>query len=382
MTHHQKLDWQAERANFPACEKFVYYMGAANCPFSKPVYEAQRQILDLMHFEAHTSWEGLTKQMQELRARLARLFGGQALDWGFGANSSHNMNLLAAGLKARLGSLEVLSFDDEFPSSTIAWRHHGHQLRVLSHDQTGALSLDLIEAGLTQQTKVLVISHVQYSTGFRADLEALGKLLAERQILFVVNATQSLGVHPLNVERAHIDALVCSSHKWLGAGYGASLLYTSEKMRENLRWPMAGTTSFQDPSFKGDLVNPRPGTAFIELGAMPFMQLLGVDASTRELERLGVDNIQARVLELSEQLQRALKNAGVMLEFDRDQWPNDNRSQLIFAKVQKPDQVEAELRAKNILVNNRRGLIRIAVHFANNLADQEALIAALKAATK
>ena len=378
MTHHQKLDWQAERANFPACEKFVYYMGAANCPLSIPVYEAQHQILDLMHFEAHTSWEGVTQKAQELRGRLARLFGGNALDWGFGANSSHNMNLLAAGLKNKQGSLEVLSFDDEFPSSTIAWRHHQHQLRTLAHDAHGAISPDLIEAGLTKKTKVVVLSHVQYSTGFRADLEAIGKLLSERQILFVVNATQSLGVHPLNVDHSHIDALVCSSHKWLGAGYGASLLYTSERMRANLRWPMAGTTSFHDPAFKGDLLNPRPGTAFIELGAMPFMQLMGIEASTREIERLGPTNIQTRVLELSEHLQRALKNDNVALAFDRDEWPASNRSQLIFAKFNDPDQIEAKLRAKNILVNNRRGLIRIALHFANNQNDQEAILNSLR----
>lgn len=378
MTHQQTIDWELERARFPVCTRFAYYMSAANAPLSTSVYQAQREILDLMHFDAHITWDAVNQKGRELRASLATLYGGSEDDWGFGANTSHNMNLLSLALKEAMGPLEVLSFDDEFPSSTIPWKYHGHRLRKIAHQKNGKLEVDYILNALTPQTKVVVLSHVQYSTGYRADIESLGALLAEREIFFIINATQSLGIFPIDLKKAQASALVCSSHKWLGAGYGCSLLYTSETLRTQIKWPLAGTLSYNDPNFKGDLENPRPGTSFMELGALPFIQILGIHASVKDILRIGVDHLSKQALYNTEELCEMLLATGRELVFNRKAWVESERSQIIFIKDSDPAQTMLELRAKNILVNERAGRLRVSVNTFNNREDTLKLAGALK----
>ncbi len=377
MTHQQPIDWELERARFPTCTQFVYYMSAANAPLSTSVYQAQREVIDLMHFDAHITWDAVNLKGRELRADLATLYGGHEDDWGFGANTSHNMNLLSLGLKESMGSLEVLSFEDEFPSSTIPWKYHGHKLRKIAHQENGKLEVDYILSALRTQTKVVVLSHVQYSTGFLADIETLGAELARRDIFFVINATQSLGIFPLNLAKSQASALVCSSHKWLGAGYGCSLLYTSEAFRAQTKWPLAGTLSYNDPSFKGDLENPRPGTTFMELGALPFIQILGVHASVKDILRIGPEKIKERVLNSTDQLCSLLQENGRELLFKREAWNENERSQLLFIKDPSPNQTMLDLRAQKILVNERAGRLRVSVNRFNNLEDARHLTSAL-----
>lgn len=374
MTHQQSIDWELERANYPACTQFVYYMSSANAPLSKSVYEAQREVLDLMHFDAHITWDAVNQKGRELRENLAQLFGGVADDWGYGANTSHNMNLLSLGIRETHGEVEVLSFEDEFPSSTTPWKYHGHDLRKIPHEENGRLGVEYILSHLTSKTKVVVLSHIQYSTGFRSDIDSLGIELAKRDIFFIVNATQSLGIHPIDLKKCQASALVCSSHKWLGAGYGCSLLYTSEKFRAQIKWPLAGTLSFIDPSFKGDLENPRPGTPFMELGALPFMQILGVGASIKEIKRLGTHNISARALSNARELTSALYGAGHELIFDQRNWNESEQSQILFIKHPNPAEAMLALREKKILVNDRAGRLRVSVNSFNNRADLEKLI--------
>jgi len=378
MTHHQIIDWEHERGQYPVCKRFVYYMSSANAPLSKSVYRAQREVLDLLHEDAHTSWEGVNAKGMELRQDLATLYGGKAHDWGFGANTSHNMNLIALSLKNAFGPLNVLSFKDEFPSSTIPWEYHGHEVHKVDHQENGRLSLEYIIENLQANTKVVVLSHVQYSTGFRADIEGLGRELNRRGIFFIINATQSLGIHPINLAACKASALICSSHKWLGAGYGASLLYTSKEWRDQIRWPLAGTLSFQDPSFSGALINAREGTPFIELGAMPFMQLMGIAASVKEIMRLGAQNIQERALKNTKYLCHLLQENSIELIYNTELWQPQERSQIILLKFQNPAQVLLRLREQNILVNERANKLRVSVNSFNNQSDAAALVNALQ----
>ncbi len=378
MTHQQSIDWELERAKYPACTQFVYYMSAANAPLSTSVYQAQREVLDLMHFDAHITWDAVNQKGRELRENLAHLYGGTADDWGFGPNTSHNMNLLSLGIKERHGCVEVLSFEDEFPSSTIAWKYHGHDLRQIPHQENGKLEVEYILSHISAQTRAVVLSHVQYSTGYRADIESLGIELAKREIFFIVNATQSLGIHNIDLEKCRASALVCSSHKWLGAGYGCGLLYTNEGFRSQIKWPLAGTLSFNDPSFKGDLANPRPGTTFMELGALPFLQILGIAASIKDIRRIGVENLSQRALQNSWEMITELYQNSHSLIFDQRQWEEHERSQILFLSHQDPNQAMLSLREKKILVNERAGRLRVSVNSFNNRMDLDQLLTGLK----
>ena len=364
------VDWQKERSQFPCLEKFTYFISAARTPISTEVYEANKKVLDQLHTGAWTNWEKTSKSYHHIKNLLSELFGGKSEDWGLGANSSHNMNLIASFFENKG---DFLSFEDEFPSSTIPWLHQGFNLRKIPSLE-GRLPVEYILNNLRVDTQAVIISHVQFSTGFRTDLKSLGAALKERKIPLVVNATQSLGALPLNIEEMNISALVCSCHKWLGTGYGLSLLFLSPNLRKNKKFPHAGHRSYSDTELKGELINPTEGTSFMELGSSPLNQMMGLEISLLRVKRLGIESISKKILDLTESFERLVPMDKLLFK----KHSLSEKSGISYISHPRASQITTELEKNGILINERKGNLRVSNHFFNNEEDLQKLVLALK----
>src|SRR5262249_25679443 len=152
-------------------------------------------------------------------------------------------------------------------------------------------------AQIDDRTRMLVLSWVQYASGYRADLVRLGTACRERGVLFVVDAIQGLGALALDVEAAKIDIAAASSHKWLLGPEGTGLLYVSDRVVEKLRPVRSGWRSmrslFQWTEFALDFAE---GAKRFESGTLNVYGIHALGGSLELLQEAGMETIEKRVL--------------------------------------------------------------------------------------
>jgi selenocysteine lyase/cysteine desulfurase len=236
--------------------------------------------------------------------------------------------------------------------------------------------LSEIKKMLTPDIKILITSYVQYKTGFRQDLESLGNFCKENNLIFVVNATQALGIFPVDVKKYNIDFLMFTGLKWATAGYGIGGLYINKKWLEAKHFPFAGWRSVNEPekmdNFDLDLKNE---ASVIESGCPHFPNIFALGGALQLFNRIGPENITERVLYLNHFVKEKLSSLGIEVICQEE---DKHRSGILIAKIKNPKFVVGELSKKNIIVSARGEGVRISTSIFNNEEDIEKLVYALK----
>lgn len=368
----KRINWAAHRALFPSLKKYTFLNAAGGAPLARPVAAAGARYYAeaLAHGDAY--WPQWLERMEAARARLARFINADRKEVAFTLNTSHGMSLVAGALKGR-GT--VLTMEDEFPSSTLPWLNAGFKVKFVK-PENNIYTLENIAGRMTGDVKILVTSYVQYRTGFRQDLEALGKLCRKRGVIFVVNATQALGAMPVDVKKAGIDFMVFSCFKWTMAGYGAAGLYAAKKRLARLRFPEAGWRSVAAPEKMDNKAGlMKKEASAVEAGCLHFPSIFALGAALDLLGGIGIKNIQRRIYELNDYLAAGLKAAGLETTTPLERrW----RSGITIIKAGDPAAAVAKLEAMKIMTSARGAGIRIALHFYNDRRDIDRLMAGLK----
>jgi selenocysteine lyase/cysteine desulfurase len=365
-------DWKAARALFPSLKKYTFLNAAGGAPLARPVAAAGARYYEeaLAHGDAY--WEHWLERMEQARADLARFIGAAPEEVGFTINTSHGMSLVAGALKGR-GT--VLTMRDEFPSSTLAWLNAGYKVRFVE-PVNGEYPPERIEKAITPGVKILVTSYVEYRTGFRQDLAAVGRLCRRRGLTYVVNATQALGAMPVDVKKAGIDFMVFSCFKWTMAGYGAAGIFAAKKHLGAVKFQQAGWRSVPVPEeMDNEAVKMKKAASAVEAGCMHFPSIFALGASIKLLSGLGAANIQARILDLGDYL---VSELGAIGAATATPLRRACRSGITIIKCRNAAKAVEKLAAKGIMVSARGAGIRVAIHFYNDRNDIDKLIAALK----
>jgi cysteine desulfurase / selenocysteine lyase len=362
------VDWQKVRKEFPVCKKYVYLNPAGGSPVSKSAADEGKRFYDEMLEFGDTYWETWLERTEKVRNDLARFIGAGREEIGFTTNTSHGMNLVAHMLKNK-GT--VLTMRDEFPSSTFPWLNQGTKIKFVE-PVTYAYPIEAIKKTLTPDVKILVTSYVQYCIGFRQDLEALGNFCRENNLIFVVNATQALGIFPVDVKKCHIDFLVFTGLKWATAGYGIGGLYVDKKWLGQKNFPFAGWRSVQAPEKMDNLaLELKTEASVIESGCPHFPNIFALGGALNMFNRIGPKNVANRVIELNRLLEEKLNGLGIEVICQEE---NKHRSGILIAKVENPKKVVAKLFEKNIIVSARGEGLRVSASFFNNENDIEMFI--------
>lgn len=361
-------DWNELREDFPGLKDRVYLNAAAASVTPRWVREAVERYLVEMEEHGDDHWDLWLAQAEVVRERVARFIGAQADEIAFVTNSSEGMNIIA-DLVA--GDGPVLSDELEFPTVTLPFIHRGAQMQFVPAIE-GELRLEMFDEVHAPRAASIAVSHVQFSNGFRIDLEALGELKGRRPL--VVCASQSLGAFAIDVPAMKIDALACAGHKWLAAGYGAGFVYVN---RELLKRPphSLGWRSVKDPfAFNNRAGVPVAAARRYEYGCPSFAGIFALGAAVSYLDGIGKDRIQTRVLGLNTALTSALLHEG----FEILSPSGSGRSGETLVALENPGEVIEFLRARSIMVTQKPEGIRVSTHFYNNEEDIERLVAALK----
>src|SRR5207248_9218695 len=239
------MDWNEIRALFPAAQHYTYLNTAAAPPLSLLAAREGKRYYDEMADHGDVAWDSWLRQTEQIREKLASFVHADARSIAFTYSTSHGMNLIA-GILDHCG--DVLCPTDEFPSCTLPWLQQRYRVDFVSSRDRSVIDVDDLQRSIAAHTRVLVTSSVQFATGFRQDLAALGRLCRERNLIFVVDATQGMGVFPIDAVASGIDFLVFSGYKRAQAGYGVGGLYIGPRFLNLERFPGAGWMSVRDPA--------------------------------------------------------------------------------------------------------------------------------------
>lgn len=264
------------------------------------------------------------------REAAARLLGAEPADVALVGNTSEGIQTVADGLEWRPGD-EVVVFDGDFPANVHPWRRlrrHGVVLRWVPM-RGGGYDLEDVAAALGPATRLVAVSHVNFVTGFRIDLDEVCRLAHAVGALVCVDAVQSFGVLPLSVAITPVDFVAAAGHKWLCAPPGTGLLYCRPSRLELLtgaRFGWTGYTGGADVLHRGaghlhyDL-EPLPDARRFEGGMPNLLGLVGLAAALAELAEIGQAEVAARIEALTGRLREGLAERGyTVLSPGGDAW--------------------------------------------------------------
>lgn len=358
--------WQKLRKDFWIGRNGIYLDHAAGGPVARPVLEKIQTHQKEVAAHADFAWIKWVGQREEARRTVARFINADPEEITFVTSTSQGMNHIAA-LLASQG--KVLTNASEFPSSTLPWIWRKAKM-IWQKPAAGKIELSTMLSLLKPSVKTIVSSYVQYSTGFRQDLEAVGRLKGNRYL--VVNATQGFGALPVDVKKWHADFLCTNSYKWLMAGYGGGIFYIRKKWLAKFKPDFVGWRSMRDPeAMDNRRVDLKPDASRYELGCPPFPMILGVAAACNYLIQIGMKKIEERILELTDFAIAGLQKRGfeILSPLERKY-----RSGIVVVKVPEPEKIWKRLLHKKIYVSPRGGGLRLAPHFYNTFEEIETFV--------
>ncbi|MCU1267932.1 MAG: hypothetical protein JWM21_4250 [Acidobacteria bacterium] len=366
------INWEEIRQQFPVTEKVAYLNAAAAGPLARATMEAATSYYRQMTEAADQHWDEWLAQREEVRKQVAGFINAEPDEIGLTTNTSSGMNVIVDALEGRG---EVISCELEFPVSTICWMHRQIPVKLVQA-VAGEVRFEDISRAMSEKTRVISLSHVQFSNGFRIDLDALSQI--KKNHYLVVNASQSAGVFEIDVKRMKIDALCATGHKWMLSGYGSGFVYLSRELQARSRPRAIGWLSVEDPyAMRNSEIHLRPDAAArTELGCPHFAGMFALGASIKLMSEIGRNNIEERALSLNRRLTESLTESGYrVLSPLREE---GFRSAETLVAVDDPARVVAELAQYGVVVTEKPQGIRVATDFFNDESDIELLLTALR----
>jgi len=360
------IDVEHYRSQFPVIESWIYMNHAAVSPISRRVRDAMVGLLDEVQQSGAEKWQQWVETCDAARRSLAKLLNAESGEIAFTKNTSEGVSTFANGLQWQPGD-EIVSVEGEFPSNFFAWKaleKRGVVLRLVQPEK-GCVSHESIVSALSSRTRVVAVSFVQYLSGFRLDLERLGKACAAHGCLLFVDAIQGLGAFPLDVKAAQIAGLAADGHKWLLGPEGAGVLYVNRQVMERITPTEIGWWTVRRwADFSSRELSWRDDARRYECGTLNTVGIYGLGSAVDLLLEVGIPHIAERILDLTDRLRRGLLAQGHSVFGPRAR----EESSGIVSFV--PRQGSAErlmnlLFAHRVQVAARLGMVRIAPHFYN-----------------
>ncbi|MGI8470356.1 MAG: aminotransferase class V-fold PLP-dependent enzyme [Pyrinomonadaceae bacterium] len=365
------------RALFPAAEKYCYLNSAAVAPLPTVSIEAVvSQLKDVSENGSlnYFDWIDTKTRARELLAEMLNVRSEQI---AFMRNTSDGFATVANGLEWSEGE-NIVTFEREFPANFYAWRRirdaYGVELR-LCPERDGRIDLGEFIRLIDANTRLVSISAVQFASGFRADLERIGRAARKADALFAVDVIQAFGAMPFDLPSQFVDVAAGAGHKWLCAPEGCGILYLSDRARERIQPTLVGWISVEQSwDFEDSEQEFKPNALAWESGTGTSSLFYGLEQSLKLLRDTGLKNIENYLAELSDYLCELLAGKNYDIVSSR---AKDEKSQIVCVKHLgnlSSNEIAKHLERENIVVSPRGDRLRIAPHFFNNREDIERLV--------
>jgi selenocysteine lyase/cysteine desulfurase len=368
------------RSLFPVTERLIYFNHAAASPPPVPTIQAVKAQLDDVSTNGTVNYRSWRATKERARGLMAAMIGARPDQIAFMRNTSDGLSTVANGLRWLAGD-NVVTYRHEFPSNIYPWLRlrdaHGVEVRMCE-ERDGRISLAELTALINHRTRVVAISQVQYASGFRVDLERLGRAARAVDALLVVDVIQGMGVLPLEVEAELVDVAAGACHKWLLTPEGVGWLYLSDRARERIEPTLVGWDSVPNPEDYNNFEQGWDrGTLPWETGTAPTALIHGLEASLKLLAGIGTERIAGYLEELTDYLCDRIKSSEYQIVSSRQK---NEKSQIVCIRHRQgiaPMSLFVQLKQRDIITAPRGDRLRISPHFYNTPQEIDELIRCL-----
>ena len=371
------------REDFPLLKKCCYLNAASHAPPFLPMRTAIQDFLEDKFRYDELHWEKWLEDVEVVKDKFSALVnGGGRENVNFGFNVSQNFNNILSSIRFKKGD-EIIFGDAEFPALLFPLKRMeaNHGVRLVKIGDTGLVKLDEIEEKTTERTKAIALSHVSFSSGARLDIEAVGRFAREHDIIFMVDAAQSLCAVDVDVRKAGIDYFTATGAKWQLGFYGVCPFYLSPQLHGKLGFPVSGWMSKKDMMdfdyvFKADTMDyrqiMRQTAADLNTGTPALIDIFAFRPCIELFLKLGMKQVEKRITSFSGILLDELGDSILFADELRER-----RAGVVVYKFKskaEEDEVRKRFEKEKIQVSFRFGGIRIAPHFYNTEDEVHKLI--------
>lgn len=359
------------REEFPVTSELIYLNHAAVAPLCRRAADAIRWLADDACQFGSLHYDKWLDAYAGLRKATARLINSSPEEIAIVKNTSEGIAIVALGLDWKAGD-RVVAFKEEFPANYYPWlrlEKRGVQITWLSiYDP-----LEKIAAAIPG-ARLLAISFVNYLSGHRVDIEAIGKVCHEHGCFYFVDAIQGMGVFPIDVEACHIDALAADGHKWMLGPEGNGVLYVRRRWLDAIEPVEFGWTNpanYADYSSRDMTLRSDAGR--YECGTLNTVGCFGHRASLELLLEAGIANVGTAVFERATQLDQGLRSLGYEVMAERTAATG---SGIVSFRHPTTDckMMLSEMRRQKISAALRQGWVRLSPHFYISSEDIEQVL--------
>lgn len=382
-----EAEWASYRKHFPVTQQWTYLQHASIGPPPAQAVEAQLRIVQSQSTHGTENLDLWRRKMDDVRALAAAFINASPSEVSFIRNTAEGLSRIALGLRWKPGD-NVIVNSMEYPTNILPWlalREQGVEIRRL--DVRGPrIHVDDFRPLTDRRTRLIAVSSVQFSNGFRIDLDQLSTFCRERGILLSVDAIQHLGVVPLDVQGTPVDFLSAGGHKWLLSPCGSGIFYVRQELLDSLRVVEVGLAGTSLEDLAG---NPwqqpvpfRRDAGRFEGGLPAFGPIVGLGAAITLLRDIGIRSIWARVEFLTDYLTDRLQQLGFQVLSPREAEPEKSGIVSAVHPSVPADDLQRCLRQRGISVSVRpvhhQRVLRVSPHFYNSLDELDQLCAVIK----
>ncbi|WP_276132401.1 aminotransferase class V-fold PLP-dependent enzyme [Polluticoccus soli] len=349
--------------------ELTYLNTAAAGLLSKSSLAATHSFYDALQVNASArSEEWRFKEWPQIRETLAAFMDAPVSNVAFVPNFSYALTALVHSMT---GKERVLLYNNDYPSVLDAFRLNNFNITWIDNEDGFHISSDkLKDTLLSKKIDLLVISHVQWLSGFKLDINDMAAFCRQHNIVFIVDATQSLGSVRLSARELDADAIIASNYKWMNAGFGSGVMYLGDRFLERFTPKIGGMGSY---TMQGDKMFYEPSVRSFEPGHLNMAGLLLLNGAMKEKLEKGLDKIEMHNRKLTNQLLEAMVTMPVKLLGPAD---TIDRSSIVIIKDE--NGLGKYLADDSIIVTHRAGNLRVSMHFYNTEAEVQRLIACLQ----
>jgi cysteine desulfurase / selenocysteine lyase len=367
--------WNTYAGEFPIRQSLIYLNHAAVGPLTRRAAEAMHGLIDDALSFGSIHYQTWMTAYERLRAAGAKLIHADNSEITIVKNTSEGISMIAAGMKWKAGDV-VVAFREEFPSNFYPWKRlepMGVEVRWLSVED----SLDRIDHAC-RGARLLAISFVQYLSGHRVDLNAIGEICDRHGTIFFVDAIQGMGAFPLDVKEAKIHALAADGHKWMLGPEGCGLLYVRRDFQDQVEPVEFGwTNTAQYFDYASRDMTLRPDAGRYECGTLNTVGCFGLAASLEFLLEVGIERIAPAIQSRADQIYEGVRRLG--FETLAERTPATGAGIVSFRKPGvESELIVRKLKDANISVAGRQGWVRAAPHFYISPEDVDRVLDVLQ----
>ncbi|MBS1271200.1 MAG: Cysteine desulfurase SufS [Candidatus Marinimicrobia bacterium] len=368
------------RQLFPPADNQLYLNHAACSPFSTRVTEALDKYTHNRLTGKIDDYKGDYGEMESLRKNLGKLIQAAPDRIALTSNTSHGLNIVAQGYPWKPKD-EILLSAMEFPSNVYPFlnlKKQGVVVKMIPANE-GRIRVEDIVEYVTDQTKMLSLSYVQYLNGYRADLQSIGTFCHENDIRLVIDGIQGIGAVPFNVSKIQVDAVATGGQKWLMSPKGTGFLYLAEEFQNQLDMKYLGWLSVEEPFDFHNFKQAVKGDASrYEMATPNHIGFYGMNAAVKLLLDVGINTISLHLLKMTGYLREKLHTMGCEIKT----WFEDGeRAGIMLFSCGDADENERLFKVlleRDITISFREGDLRVAPHFYNTKNDMDRFIEILQ----